>query len=621
MRTILVVEPHAATLELVADELQLAGFRVLRAPDGPAGYELYLQDRPQAVLLAVDVPRIGDMSLGKRLRESAGGARIPLVAVDKAHLGKALGVQAVLDTRCDAYLADPTRPALLEKLRELLAHAPAASDGPSIVLARAPELSGPLDPVALTGKLVSMALERRSGILVARSRHVERRLYLLEGLVVGFDSTARMETPIRWLHGTGRITPEQAGAALAAMSAEGLSTGAALVATGAMDAAAVGAFRRDHHRAGAALVLGMRDGRFQLHVGSEHAPADPAPTPVNACVLEAARSVFTARSCARALAPHLAGFPRLTAAFQDDLPALRLEPDELAAARLLDGSATLRDLLGSGRGELRQRYALYFALSACGYVEYLGAQDTSPGKVSPRPAPAAPRLPPEQAERIREAAVRALTGSYFQVLGLSIAATTEDVERAYAEVAARFHPDVFAGYELGALGEVLASLQDRIDAAHRVLSSEPRRQAYVEHVLRRLEPRSRSAAVVPEAEVEVQRGIDILEADPRAAAAAFERAIARSPKEPAYYAYLAWARFRGATVGSPEDRARDAMRVIRKGLAARPDDDRLIAILGILEAESGNPAEARRHLAQALRLNEGNRLARAALRRINRLPA
>src|SRR5690606_26007257 len=140
----------------------------------------------------------------------------------------------------------------------------------------------------------------------------------------------------------------------------------------------------------------------------------------------------------------------------------------------------------------RLRYGLYLGLSLCGYVEYLPARSTASGRGGLQPARGTP-LPPQHAERIRDAALRALTGSYFQVLGLSIAATTDDVERAYHDVAARFHPDVFAGYDLGGLAEILATLQERIDAAYRVLSSEPKRRAYLEHVLKRLEPGGRNA--------------------------------------------------------------------------------------------------------------------------------
>ena len=51
--------------------------------------------------------------------------------------------------------------------------------------------------------------------------------------------------------------------------------------------------------------------------------------------------------------------------------------------------------------------------------------------------------------------MKIVTGSYFQVLGLDIAADSEAVEKAYHEVAIRFHPDTYAEWDLSEIADVL----------------------------------------------------------------------------------------------------------------------------------------------------------------------
>jgi DnaJ-domain-containing protein 1 len=76
-------------------------------------------------------------------------------------------------------------------------------------------------------------------------------------------------------------------------------------------------------------------------------------------------------------------------------------------------------------------------------------------------APRRRRIPDERAEEIRQAALQILPGSYFKALGVDIAAHPDEIEAAYQEAVARFHPDAFAGQDLGGLEELLAQSSTR----------------------------------------------------------------------------------------------------------------------------------------------------------------
>jgi len=86
-----------------------AGYRVLAASEPGQALEIASSERPDAVLVSVDLPKWEGSTLGKLLRASEGGARLPIIAVDKGHLGKVKGVGAVLEMMVNAYVEDPSR--------------------------------------------------------------------------------------------------------------------------------------------------------------------------------------------------------------------------------------------------------------------------------------------------------------------------------------------------------------------------------------------------------------------------------------------------------------------------------------------------------------------------------
>src|SRR5690606_1064830 len=140
MKSVLVAETHAPTLELLQQVLSQAGYRVLSADEPANALEQCVTERPDAVIIAVDLPRLHGSTLGKLVRATDLGARLPLLAIDKAHLGRAKGVSAVLELMVNAYVADPTRSAeLLSRLEQLIAaasQAPRPTSGIAATLSR-----------------------------------------------------------------------------------------------------------------------------------------------------------------------------------------------------------------------------------------------------------------------------------------------------------------------------------------------------------------------------------------------------------------------------------------------------------------------------------------------------
>ena len=624
-QTILVAEPHAPTLEVVKETLTRAGYRVLAATEPGEALEFFSSARPDAVLVALDLPRWQGSTLGKLLRATEGGARIPIIAMDKAHLGKVKGVGAVLELMVNAYIADPSRAdELTGKLAQLLSSAgkaPKPTDGIGVTLSRTPVATGSMKARTLPALVHSFWRLARDGILVIGHHDLCRRIFFLKGAPLGYDSTARQDSLPHYLLHQGVLTSEQHDGVLEILRDVKATAGSALVGVGAVEPGEpLLAVLGDYSRAKIAEAYGMADGRYSFFAGAEFTSEIPQlEIPALGPLYDGARRFWPAKAFATALAPSMRRFPCRAASFAKELPALGLGTADLKLALVPDGRKTLRQLLSETR-DLKETLALYWFLSLVDALEYSDVPaERAPGdiEVQVRAGPRKKSLPEEKARPLREDAIRILTASFFGALGLDVAADSEDIERAFHEAATRFHPDSYTEYELGPMEELLSSVQDKLAAAYRVLSDGEKRQGYVAYLLSRAEV-PRGAPPHVEAEIAAKRGEHMMKGgDWKGARLAFERAVALHPREPEYYGYLAWATFESSE-GDRVARARAAQRLVKKALAMNPTLGRLQVIAAILEDEAGNPGEARRQLVKLLKVEPDLSLAKRALQGLNR---
>ena len=629
MTTLLLAEHHGPTLEHLSADLRQAGFEVHSAQDPATAMEQFVAAHPDVVLMAVDFPRLDGVNLGQLLRASDFGAHVPLLAIDKGHLGRARGVGEVLEIKANAYVRDPlNRSELHQKLQMLVSASDAPQESPpkpglQMTLARRPVSSGELRGFPLPALVHSFYRLKRDGVLVVAYRDLTRRVFFLRGVPVNYDSTARQDSLARHLVERGELTDVQAKQMLAAV-ASGMRVGAALAEAGSeLSGEELLQKLRDYTREKTAQVIGMREGRYAFFTGDEFAQqVAHVEIPALAPILDGARRTFPVKVFAQALKPHLSSFPRRTKAFSQDLAALGLDRQDLKVVMQVNGRVKLRDLLLHGRGELRQAYGLLWFLGLAGAVSFEPEPQASGDAISGVGQEEAilPRrlkpLPKARLDELRDAALKIITGSYFRVLGLDITADAEAVERAYHDVAARFHPDSYAEYDTSEIKDLLDSVQDRLAASYRVLSLEEKRKAYVHYLLSRLDV-GRSTINV-EAEIALKRGEHALKrGDLSSAMRAFEEAVSLNPREPEYYSYLAWATYKGGG-GAEKDRAKHALKVLKKALGLNPYLERALVLSAIIEGESGDSSGARRKLLKVLEMNPGSKIAKAALLKVGR---
>lgn len=113
-KTVLVVDDHPLSRELVGDLLEAAGYTVLQAEDGLGLLERVRSEQPDLILMDLQLPGVDGFTLARQLKTDAETREIPILAMS-AHasperraqvlaagfaefLTKPLDTQAVLKT-------------------------------------------------------------------------------------------------------------------------------------------------------------------------------------------------------------------------------------------------------------------------------------------------------------------------------------------------------------------------------------------------------------------------------------------------------------------------------------------------------------------------------------------
>jgi DNA-binding response OmpR family regulator/tetratricopeptide (TPR) repeat protein len=616
---ILIVEPHPPTGEYLQRALSEAGFEPIQASAAGA-WEAYASRRPGTVILASDDP--AGPALAQRLHEA--DPRVLIVVADREHLGKARGLKACLPFKANAYVADPTKKELIDKVRQLVAQATQARPrlrGAPLVLSRQPSANGEVKTGVVARLLHQVWRAMAEGILVLSDGVAEDRIFFLRGVPVAFDSNEPANALLRRLFESGRMDQQAHQAALDAQ-AGGLSPGAALIAAGVLEPGEpLTAALRAHVKAMTLRAVGMKKGRWRFHDGNEFAgQVQPAEILPLQAILEGARLHMPVKHFTDSLKQVSEAYPLRTGDFQQLLPACALGSVDLRLALALDGRTTTSDYLAARKAELKDALALLWFLSMIGAVAFHEApvEGADAARYAAQPAPRKKPLPADRAEAIRQAALQIVPGTHLHALGVDISATTEDVERAYTEVASRFHPDGFAEYEVGDLEDLLAAIHAKVTAAYRVLGNEEKRRGYLAFLLLQFEiSGARRPGIDLDAEIALKRGERALRARRLAEAVrSFREAVERNPKEPEYLSMLAFASLHDPVL-PPGQRADEARKAARRALAITADHPRALAVLALAESSRGNAAEARRLVLDALRAHPENEVAKAVLHKLN----
>ncbi len=108
MKRILIVEDDQKNMYLISFLLKKNGYAVLEAWTGEEGVELAIKERPDLIIMDIQLPGIDGLEATKRIRESKADSKIPIVALTSyAMTGDR---EKALDAGCTDYLEKPIDP-------------------------------------------------------------------------------------------------------------------------------------------------------------------------------------------------------------------------------------------------------------------------------------------------------------------------------------------------------------------------------------------------------------------------------------------------------------------------------------------------------------------------------
>ena len=114
---ILVVEDNEDNLGLLKKILGHYGHDVIGAANGALAVALVAEERPDLVLMDLQMPEMDGWEATRRLREMPGLASLPIIALT-AHALRPEDRQRAVDAGCTDYVTKPfNRQELLEKIR------------------------------------------------------------------------------------------------------------------------------------------------------------------------------------------------------------------------------------------------------------------------------------------------------------------------------------------------------------------------------------------------------------------------------------------------------------------------------------------------------------------------
>ncbi len=123
MRTGLVIEDNENNMVLMTRLLEKAGYRTLWAPTGMQGAEMAIKQRPDFIILDIQLPDIDGMEVLRKIRTSEIGNTIPVIAVTS--FAMAGDKERLLAAGCDEYIEKPIDPRrVISQLKRVIGEIP-----------------------------------------------------------------------------------------------------------------------------------------------------------------------------------------------------------------------------------------------------------------------------------------------------------------------------------------------------------------------------------------------------------------------------------------------------------------------------------------------------------------
>ncbi len=104
-KTILIVEDNPLNMKLFNDVLEGSGYRTLSTNDGRAAMAIAESDRPDLILMDIQLPEVSGLEVTKWIKEDDDLRAIPVIAVTAFAMKG--DEEKIRDGGCEAYISKP----------------------------------------------------------------------------------------------------------------------------------------------------------------------------------------------------------------------------------------------------------------------------------------------------------------------------------------------------------------------------------------------------------------------------------------------------------------------------------------------------------------------------------
>jgi CheY-like chemotaxis protein len=121
MPRILIVEDNEENRDSLSRRLQRRGFDVSLAADGKVGVEMALAEKPDLILMDMNMPEVDGWEATRRIKAAPEGKNIAVIALTAHAMGG--DRERALEAGCSEYHTKPIEfPKLMEQIETILQH-------------------------------------------------------------------------------------------------------------------------------------------------------------------------------------------------------------------------------------------------------------------------------------------------------------------------------------------------------------------------------------------------------------------------------------------------------------------------------------------------------------------
>ena len=102
---ILIVEDNSLHTKLIEMTLRTKNYTLLKATDGEKALDMAIRERPDLIIMDLNLPGMTGFEVTKKLRENPAFSQTPIIAITAYAMKR--DREMVIESGCDAYLSKP----------------------------------------------------------------------------------------------------------------------------------------------------------------------------------------------------------------------------------------------------------------------------------------------------------------------------------------------------------------------------------------------------------------------------------------------------------------------------------------------------------------------------------